>query len=81
MLDRRFGAGGQQQGRLGRRHPLRAAVEQRYAQAGLEPGDRLGQRGLRQVHHPRRAAETAMTHRCGQGGEVPNIGGAVGHLA
>ncbi len=77
--NRPLGARTEQQRRFGRPHAVRFAIEQLAAEIPFEPGDRLGQRGLRQVDHPRRARHRSLRHRRGEGGDVPDIQKLVDH--
>ena len=73
VTDRRFGPGRDQQPWLGRAHSAGAAIEQHDPQRLLKPGDRLGQRGLRQVHRPRGLGDAAVPRGCGERSNMTDV--------
>jgi hypothetical protein len=73
MVDGGLCARGHQQRGFGRRHPLRAALEQGHADARLKARDGLRQRGLGQVHGAGGARQAAMPHRGGQRGKMADV--------
>jgi hypothetical protein len=59
--------------RLGHADAARRAVGKRDAQLGLELGDLLRERGLRDVGLLRRAREAALFRERDEGSELPEI--------